>query len=383
MRNKNTPYTYEEVKKYIESFNYRLLSEEYKNANTKILIQCDKGHEPYLITFNSFKNQNNRCPYCCGRLITKEKSVGFLYPEIARMMVEDKRNNLIYDDTYKIAQNTHTTYYFKCFKCNKSSTRKKNVADMIRCNCPCEFCSDGISIPEKFMINTLNQLEVEYITQYNPKWTTGKMRYDFYIPSLNIIIETHGLQHYEDIPRGRSLQDEQENDKRKKELALNNEINKYIIIDCRKSEFDWLKENVFKNLKNIFNLNNVNWDKVWKNSLKSLVLEVCSLWKEGLSIGDISKKVKLSTVTIRKYLAICAEIDLCDYTPDKALARGHSKTSGKNNSSAKSVICLTTKEIFLTMKDGANKYNIKSTGAIPACCKGYVIRKGKKKKLNL
>jgi hypothetical protein len=37
--------TYEFVKKYIESFGYTLLSTEYKNAKTKLLVECDRGHE--------------------------------------------------------------------------------------------------------------------------------------------------------------------------------------------------------------------------------------------------------------------------------------------------------------------------------------------------
>lgn len=37
--------TYQEVKSYIESFiGYILLSKEYKNAQTKLKIQCPEGH---------------------------------------------------------------------------------------------------------------------------------------------------------------------------------------------------------------------------------------------------------------------------------------------------------------------------------------------------
>ena len=43
--------------------------------------------------------------------------------------------------------------------------------------------------------------------------------------------------------------------------------------------------------------------------------------------------------------------------------------SGKNNPNAKSVICLTTKKIFLTAKDGAEYYGTHNQ-TICACCKG-------------
>lgn len=56
-------FTYEEVKEYIEQFGYKLLSDEYVNARKHLEIECDKGHK-YEVTFSAFKNQNQRCPYC-------------------------------------------------------------------------------------------------------------------------------------------------------------------------------------------------------------------------------------------------------------------------------------------------------------------------------
>lgn len=51
-----------EVKEYIESFNYKLLSDYYKNNTTYIKVECEKGHK-YTTTYGAFKN-GNRCPYC-------------------------------------------------------------------------------------------------------------------------------------------------------------------------------------------------------------------------------------------------------------------------------------------------------------------------------
>ena len=49
---------------------------------------------------------------------------------------------------------------------------------------------------------------------------------------------------------------------------------------------------------------------------------------------------------------------------------------GKNNPSAKSVICVTTNEIFETMKAGAEKYNVQRT-SISQCCRGKLKSAGK------
>ena len=59
--------------------------------------------------------------------------------------------------------------------------------------------------------------------------------YDFYIKSSNIIIETHGSQHYEEHGfsklSGITLDQQQKRDKEKEDFAKQQGIN-YIIIDC-------------------------------------------------------------------------------------------------------------------------------------------------------
>lgn len=56
-------FSYEYVKEFIESFGYELLSDEYKNANKKIKVRCDKKHEPYDVKFSDFQ-VGRRCPHC-------------------------------------------------------------------------------------------------------------------------------------------------------------------------------------------------------------------------------------------------------------------------------------------------------------------------------
>jgi len=55
--------TYDELKEYIESKGYKLLSGLYNNVHQKILIKCPLGHE-YKVHFNNFV-QGSRCPLCC------------------------------------------------------------------------------------------------------------------------------------------------------------------------------------------------------------------------------------------------------------------------------------------------------------------------------
>ncbi len=58
----NIKLTFDEIKKYIESFNYRLLSNEYNNNRTRLKLMCPNNHE-YETTYDNFKS-GCRCPKC-------------------------------------------------------------------------------------------------------------------------------------------------------------------------------------------------------------------------------------------------------------------------------------------------------------------------------
>jgi hypothetical protein len=60
---KNKSFKYEDVKKYIESEGYELLSSNYKNAYDKLIVKCKEGHI-YSTIFRNFYYSKSRCPIC-------------------------------------------------------------------------------------------------------------------------------------------------------------------------------------------------------------------------------------------------------------------------------------------------------------------------------
>ena len=80
--------SYEDVKNYIESFGYILLSEEYKNNKSKLLIKCNKNHQ-FMMRFDSFVS-GQRCPYCYG-------NVKYTYEDIKRY-IESFNYTLLSDE---------------------------------------------------------------------------------------------------------------------------------------------------------------------------------------------------------------------------------------------------------------------------------------------
>lgn len=302
-----------------------------KGSSKKVWLYCLKkdyhnDNEGYEITCCNFC-QRRRCPYCSGKKLHYKDSFGYKCNKLSTMIINDKRNDIMINDLYKISCNSKEKFFITCYSCGKPSGNKKTISNLYYQGFSCEYCSDGLPLTEKFVMNILRQLKINFISQLtkvNFEWCKN-YEYDFYIPSLNAIMEINGIQHYQKSNRGRTLEDEQENDKCKKELALDNGIKKYIIIDCRYSEFDWLKENIIKELSSYFDLSNVNWELAWEESQNSLVIKAWELWEKGLTSYDISLVLNLSKQTIIKYLKKGSIINRCSYTYKEAYKRASLK----------------------------------------------------------
>ena len=295
-----------------------------KCSHKKVWIKCQnkKYHESYEVACNHFTH-GSRCPYChhYHGLVNYFDSLGFLYHDIAKMIVEDRRNNLTYEDTYKIVPLSEKKYYYKCLKCGKYSSKKIQLSSLVKNTTSCRYCSDGISIPNKFMGNILKQLNEEFITELSSKEFSGKnyFYYDFYLPKHKMIIEMNGLQHYEECSlTKRSLFEEQWNDLFKYKCAKNH-VDNYIVIDCRYSTSEWLKENIIKELSDYFNLSNINWELAWEESQNRLCVKAWELYNNGIhSTLDIGNILNLNDATIRDYLKKGKEIGVCNYSKENS-----------------------------------------------------------------
>lgn len=197
-------------------------------------------------------------------------------------------------------------------------------------------CGDGVKYPEKFMTSVLEQLNIEYVFQLTKKsfyWCEDK-RYDFYIPSLNTIIETHGRQHYEDCGWSKA-KDVQENDRIKYELALQNGIGGYIVIDCRKSNKEHIKNSIVNSeLNKIYDLSKINWSECEEFALKSnIVKEVCEYWndrQEWETTKALAEIFGLSREAIIDYLKKGAGLGWCEYDAKEEKIK-NGKLNGKAN----------------------------------------------------
>lgn len=289
--------------------------------------ECNKcSYEGWIIEYDLLKGKG--CSCCNGKTVVPEiNSIWVKEPWMMNLGVSE-------EDAKKYTPGSSKKIKVKCPDCGRYSNkicRDVFKYKTIRC-----ACGDGFSYPEKFMANTLNQLGVEFIMQLSKttfKWCRNYL-YDFYIPSLNIIIETHGSQHYEEPSRGRSLAEEQENDRYKEQLAKENGIGNYIVIDCRYSELEWVKNNILNSrLNELFDLSVIDWIRCEEYALKNIVKEVCEYWKnkeEWETTSDIQKIFGLSRYTVLKYLKIGNDNKWCFYNSDNSRKYGYIKASQNN-----------------------------------------------------
>lgn len=375
------------LEKYWSSKNTLNPWELSKGSNKKVWIYCQE-HDYHNYDRNGdkigyeiickFFYQGSKCGFCCSKKIHYKDSLAYKYPQIAEMIAIEK-NGITFEDCFNISCGSDRKYYVKCLDCKEISSKKIILNNIRRQGFSCAYCSDGISLPEKFMANILKQLNIDFQTQLNKStfnWCKD-YRYDFYILSMNMIIEIHGEQHYTEKHTNnnwvRTLEEEQANDKYKKHLAKKNSIKRYYSIDCRYSELEYMKQNIIKTLSHLFDLSEMDWELAWVESQKSKCVEAWDLYNNiTQDIVEISKMLKLSAMTILRYLKQGEKCGKCDYTKEQSIKLGAIKRSAKNNVMSSKVICIETRKIFDTITQAGKSIEV-SRKAITNAIK----RKGK------
>ena len=292
--------------------------------------KCNKcGWEEGWILETNLLTQNNRCS-CCSNT-TPVLGINTIW-DTDVWMVPIVGENFAKHNFHSCGKITKC----KCPYCGYE--KDMNIEYVYRYGFTCPRCKDTFKYPEKFMFNFLNQININFDKEYTPKWSDNK-RYDFYFEKdgKEYIIETHGSQHYDggfERCGGKTLQEEQENDAYKKELALHNGIKEenYIIIDCRKSELEFIKNNILHSrLNEIFDLSNVDWIKIGEDSEKNLVKDISDYWNKGFTIKEISNKLNISNNIVRESLKKGSKIGWNNYNPKKEMVKGSKKINKRIN----------------------------------------------------
>jgi very-short-patch-repair endonuclease len=189
------------------------LSKEYVTCTTKLLWKCGVcKHEWYAEPRAVAQGKwCRRCAVEANKLVTKctieEVRAKGLKEGFILLSVEYIRSNLPLD-----------------WKCNKEHKFSMRYSDTYTVK-GCPVCSS--SKEERKIYNNLEESNVEFIREW--KLPKTQMRYDFYLPKYNLIIEYDGIYHFQPIHGEDTLKTRLEHDEYKDKYCEDNEISLFRI----------------------------------------------------------------------------------------------------------------------------------------------------------
>jgi len=175
--------TVEYVKNYIEkNIGYLLLSNEYKNNKTPLLVKCDKGHE-YTTTWNRISSKGARCPEC-DKIKRIEKQT-FSY---------DFVKNIIEKEDYKLLSNNYVKSIMPLkIKCDKGHIFEMTFGDFKQGH-RCPICFGNVKYTDEYVKNLFIKDDYLLLDKYKNNHSLMKVKCDkghIYKTSLKRYINNH------------------------------------------------------------------------------------------------------------------------------------------------------------------------------------------------
>lgn len=319
--------------------------------NTKCrwyLCKCETHDYIFKLTEKRIK-EGIGCPLCGNRkLISGVRTLYDIHPEILKYLVNP-------DDAKLVTPKSGKYIRCRCPVCG--STKEIMVSNLVSHGFSCSVCSDNLSYPNKFVRCFLNQLNIKFFVEHSFDWSQSKI-YDQYIESLEMIIENHGEQHYKESSlTSRSLKEEQENDDLKKKLAKTNGIKHYIVLDCRKSSYEWIRDSIMRSeLPHLlgFKIEDIDWFKCDAFARSSLVINIWEDWNLFHDLDYLSLKYKIGKRTITSHIQSGYNIGKCDMTVEQHYE--NAKPMMANDVHCKPIYCETDDIYFKSRKEVGDYY---------------------------
>lgn len=284
-------------------------------------VSCSKCDNIFKISESNL-DRGDGCPYCSSHKV--QIGVNDLWTtrhDVACMLSNPQ-------DGYNYSEFSNVLLNFTCPICGKEiGLRYLNNVSKYGISCP--HCSDGISYPNKFMFNLLKSIGVNFepektfswckFPSYSDNTKLSYGRYDFVINDAMLIVEMDGGIGHGNKPYSNSRYSKEEliyRDNMKDKLAINNGYS-VIRIDCdysNREKFSYIKSSILNSdFVKYFDLRNIDWDDLNRQSLKSFMVEAIDMYNSGTIIEDIATKINKSEQTIKDYLTKGNELQMCIY----------------------------------------------------------------------
>lgn len=212
-----------------------------RSNDKKIWMLCDKhdyhnDYGGYEISCAHFINLH-RCSYCASRKIHHKDSFGYLYPNKAKCWHEDNDKS-----PYEVSRCSDKKYKFICEACGYIWSTSISAITNMNSWCPqCSSSKGERRISEWLRKNNI-KYESEKVFRDLLSDLGNPLRYDFYLPDYNTLIEYDGLQHDKWIKSWVTkdkFERTQYHDKLKNRYAENNNIK---LIRIREKDFENIED---------------------------------------------------------------------------------------------------------------------------------------------
>lgn len=216
---------YTEVKEYIESQGYQLLSDAYKNNRTKLQLLCPVEHL-YEVTYEKFKIRGHRCSKCKGNARLSLKDIQEFVKPLGHRVLSNQYVN------------ARTPIDFSC----RMGHHFSRQWDVLRKTPHCPSCkgTEGERLVHLILKNLIPNITVyPYHTEKISK--EEYVIFDFYIPLENqfLYIEYDGRQHFGPVDYfggEAGFQETIKRDQRKNEWVSAHKNRFLLRVDCKQTD---------------------------------------------------------------------------------------------------------------------------------------------------
>lgn len=190
------PYSLDNFKLYLSiNFpNYILLDNEYINCNTKMKFICSNHIEKgvQMNTVANIINNHHICKYCSYDQMRNDRVLG---KDILSKLCESKK--VTYSGQY--TKNHETVVKYFCKKHENNGIQEMSLTHFKQSVVPCRYCN--ISSGEFKISEFLNKHNIFYENEkiFDDCRDIKPLRFDFYLPKYNLVIEYDGKQHFEPV----------------------------------------------------------------------------------------------------------------------------------------------------------------------------------------
>lgn len=252
-----------------------------------------------------------------------------------------------------IAPQSHTKINVKCPLCKKKKIMEAH--DLVNREFSCTVCRTGISYPELFF-NAYNQV---LNLNFKPQQTFDDLKgyiFDYVNYDNYIVVETHGRQHYN--KKDSWYKKAHKSDMVKRKYCRDNGWT-FIELDCRKSDFNFIKNSINNNniLPNVSNEEEI-LDIILQNKYYDIKKIIKMYSEDKFTISQIGTRLGISYSTVR---------DILKRTDLKMRKIGDYKSKKR-----KKIRCITTGGVFNSITEASEYLGLgaKGVSSISRVCMG-------------